>query len=334
MINIGIIGAANIAEAFARGVAPSDKVKVVAIASRDIKKAQQFATEFNIEKQFGDYQELLDDDSIDAVYIPLPNSLHAEWAIRAARAKKHILCEKPIAITVTEVRAMYDAAQQNNVVLMEGFPYLSQPQTIEVLTLIKKGEIGEVKNIYADFGFTISGDQKNIRMNPALGGGCMWDAGIYPVSMIQAITGELPVAVFATGTFNGDGIDTAMSATLQYENGIIASLYTNFFASYHRYVRVIGSRGTISCGYANHTNANFSSIEISGEPRPDEPRTFHVPFGDGFLFESETFYNRIKKEDARDQQQYLKQSEQNISVTLEILANARRLKKPLGTTNK
>src|SRR3954454_13702139 len=127
-LRIGILGAANIARAFTAACAPSQEVTVAAVASRGLDKAEAFAREVNIPRALGSYDDLLTDPDIDAVYVPLPNSMHAEWAIRAAEAGKHVLCEKPLALTASEARAMFNIAQAHKVKLREGYPYMAQAQ--------------------------------------------------------------------------------------------------------------------------------------------------------------------------------------------------------------
>lgn len=294
MLKIGIIGTANIAHSFTDAVQQSPNIKITAIASRNAESALAFKQKYNLEKSYASYQELLDDDDIDAVYIPLPNTLHAEWVIKAANAKKHILCEKPIAVSVQDVRDMYNAAAINNVLLMEAFPYRHQPQTIEMLNRIKNHEIGEVKQIYADFGFTIDDIENNIRLKPELGGGSVWDAGAYPVSIIRAITNAKPAEVFAFGQVNENQLDLSVSAMLRYQNGVVAQLNCSFCAAPHRIVRVIGSKGIISCGYNNLTKPHTAFIELKkGLDWNYELERIPVPHGSGFLFEAESFYSNV-----------------------------------------
>jgi len=171
-LRIGILGAANIARSFVAGVKPSERVTVSAVASRDAEKARAFAREFSVARHFGSYETLLADREIDAVYIPLPNSLHAEWSIRAAGAGKHVLCEKPLSATAGEARAMFDAARRHGVHLVEGYPYRAQPQTLKLRELLDAGVIGEVRLIQASFGFTL-GAGENIRLSPQLAGGAL-----------------------------------------------------------------------------------------------------------------------------------------------------------------
>jgi xylose dehydrogenase (NAD/NADP) len=320
MLKIGIMGTANVSRSFTEVLKDSATIKITAIASRSLEKATAFATEFGIQKAYASYEELLEDPEIEAVYIPLPNTLHAEWVIKAAQAKKHILCEKPIALTVEDVKAMYEEAIRNHVFLMEGFPYKFQPQTILMLQMIKEGAIGEVAQIYADFGFTVDNAESNIRLNPEFGGGVMWDAGAYPVSIIREITGENPKEIVAFGSFNDQGLDTSVSSMLRFENGITAQLNCNFNAAPHRYVRVIGSNGIITAGYNNITKPNTAYIEVKkGLDWNYELEKIEVPSGSGLFFEAESFANYCINYDSEKQIMLMQQSVDNTATILNIL---------------
>ncbi|MTD69159.1 gfo/Idh/MocA family oxidoreductase [Flavobacterium sp. LC2016-13] len=320
MLKMGIMSTANVSRSFIEVLKGSSTIKITAVASRNLEKAQSFAEEFDIEKAYASYQELLDDPQLDAVYIPLPNSMHAEWVVKAAKAKKHILCEKPIALTVEDVKKMYEEAIKNNVFLMEGFPYKFQPQTILMLKMIQDGEIGEISQIYADFGFTVDDAENNIRLKPELGGGVMWDAGAYPVSIIRAITGQNPNEIIAFGKFNDQDLDTAVAAMLRFENGITAQLNCNFDAAPHRYVRVIGSKGIIAAGYNNMTKPNTAFIEIKkGLDWNYELEKIEVPFGSGLFFEAEAFADHIQNYTKEKQVLMMNESIDNTSTILNIL---------------
>lgn len=317
---MGIMSTANVSRSFIEVLKESSTIKISAVASRNLEKAKSFAEEFGIERAYASYQELLDDPRLDAVYIPLPNSMHAEWVIKAAKAKKHILCEKPIALTVEDVKEMYNQAINSNVVLMEGFPYKFQPQTISMLKMIQDGAIGEISQIYADFGFTVDDAENNIRLKPELGGGVMWDAGAYPVSIIRAITGKRPSEVIAFGKFNDLDLDTSVSAMFRFENGITAQLNCNFNVAPHRYVRVIGSKGIITAGYNNITKPNTAFIEIKkGLDWNYELEKIEVPYGVGMLFEAEAFADHIQNYTKERQILAMNESIDNTSTILNIL---------------
>lgn len=324
MLRLGIISTANIAQGFTEAVQQSANIRITAIASRGAENSSAFQQKFNIEKAYASYQELLDDKDIDAVYIPLPNTMHAEWVIKAAKAKKHILCEKPIAVAVEDVKEMYNQAAINDVFLMEAFPYRYQPQTIAMLNSIKNGEIGVVRQIYADFGFTITDLETNIRMKPELGGGAAWDAAVYPVSVIRAITGSKPVDVSAYGQFNDHQLDLSMSAILRHEDGIIAQLNCSFATAPHRMVRVIGSEGIISCGYNNLTTPETAFIELKrGIDWNYQMEKISVPYGSGYLFEAEAFYANVSNLKHTYRGTSEEESVDNTETVLEILKSAK-----------
>lgn len=178
-LRIGVLGAANIAKQFIRDTRPSGQVQVVCVASRTADKAAAFAAEHGVARSHGSYEALLADPEVDAIYLPLPNSLHAEWAVKAAQARKHVLCEKPLALNRAEAERMFTAARDAGVILLESYPFWFQPQTGRMVELLMSGAIGTVRSVQACFGFTLSNPNGNIRLNPELGGGALLDAGSY-----------------------------------------------------------------------------------------------------------------------------------------------------------
>ena len=157
------------------------------------------------------YEALLHDPEIDAIYVPLPNNLHAAWSIRAADAGKHVLCEKPLAATAAEARAVFEAARANGVYVVEAYPYRAQPQTLKMQELLTADAIGKLQLIQASFGFPLT-DVANIRMNPTLAGGALMDAGSYPVSLVRTVAGTKPTRVFAISRWAESGVDLTTMA--------------------------------------------------------------------------------------------------------------------------
>jgi len=257
-LRFGILGTARIARSFVQGLRPSRRVIVSAVASRDSDKARAFAKDLEIARHFGSYEALLADPDIDAVYVPLPNSLHAEWSIAAVRAGKHVLCEKPLAATAGEARAMFDAARRHGVHLVEGYPYRAQPQTLKLRELLGGGIIGDVRLIQATFGFTL-GAGDNIRLDPRLGGGALMDVGVYPVSLAQMIAGTRPTRVHAVAHWAG-GIDRTLVATLQFASGLLAQINCSFDTAPHRQALIAGSKGVIETTYMNHTSSAQQAV--------------------------------------------------------------------------
>lgn len=244
----GILGCANIArKAVIPGIKTAANSKLEAVASRSGQKAEDFAAEFEAEKHYDSYQKLLADPLIDAVYIPLPNSLHLEWTLKAAAAGKHILCEKPLAgKNEKEAEQMLAAAKENGVKLMEAFMYRFQPFVIELKKDIEEGIIGQLKEIQANFAFDISDRKNEIRLNPDLEGGALNDIGCYTVNISRYLMGEMPTKVvnfFEKKT--AAGVDLSGSGTLFFEGGRFASLYYSLNSYPEKDLVLIGSKGVI-----------------------------------------------------------------------------------------
>jgi predicted dehydrogenase len=232
-LRLGILGAANIARHFIAGLQGSAKVKVVAVASRDLARAEAFAARAQVPRALEGYDALLADREVEAIYNPLPNSLHAEWSIRALEAGKHVLCEKPLAVTAAEAEAMFAAAAGAGRLLFEAFPYRSQPQTHALARIIGSGEIGRPRAIQAAFGFPVA-NPANIRLDPALGGGALLDAGSYAVSLIRLLAGEAPRRVSAFARWTERGVDSSLIANLEFPGGLVAQAACSFGTGIYR----------------------------------------------------------------------------------------------------
>ncbi len=302
-LRFGILGCANIARAFVHDVASSPLVQVVAVASRDARKAAAFAADFKLPRHHGSYQALLDDPELDAIYLPLPNSLHAEWAIRAAEAGKHVLCEKPMALDRAEAQAMFDAAQHHGVMLLEAFPYWFQPQTGDLLRLLADGAIGQVRSVQASFGFMLPNPAGNIRMDPQLGGGALLDAGSYPLSLIRLVMGCAPQQVWGHARWADSGVDIATAATLRYADGRMAQLSCAMDGGGHRQALIVGTDGVLETEYLNHTAARVgdnaqgylpSQMRLRRGPGMRTPfEAVSSPVGSGFRFAAEAFAAKV-----------------------------------------
>ena len=189
-LNWGIISTGAIAHTFARGVGNSQTGKLAAVGSREKDKAEKFGDEFDIPNRHGSYEELLADDSVQAVYIATPHPQHLEWIVKAAEAGKHILCEKPLTMNAAEAAVALEAARANDVFLMEAFMYRCHPQTARVQEIIRSGEIGDVHFIAASFSFNAGFDENSRLFNNALGGGGILDVGGYTASMARVLAGR------------------------------------------------------------------------------------------------------------------------------------------------
>jgi D-xylose 1-dehydrogenase (NADP+, D-xylono-1,5-lactone-forming) len=293
-LNIGILGAAKIARLFVDAVRPSRKVAVTAVASRDVERARTFAREFGIGSVHPTYEALLNDPSIDAIYNPLPNNLHAEWSIRAAQAGKHVLCEKPLAASSAQARAMFDAARRNGVYLVEAYPYQAQPQTLKTRELVKAGAIGRLRLIQASFGFLL-GDVSNIRMDPALAGGALMDAGSYPVSLVRTLACERPLRVQAMAQWAASGVDLTLVGSIEFASGLLAQVSCSFASARHRRALIVGDAGSIETTYFNDTSAALAPVvELRRGGALDVPpeRIDTAPIN-GFLAEADSFHDLV-----------------------------------------
>jgi D-xylose 1-dehydrogenase (NADP+, D-xylono-1,5-lactone-forming) len=289
-LQIGILGAARIARLFVAGVRPSRSVAVRAVAARDVERARGFARELQIPHVHPTYEALLADPAIDAVYNPLPNSLHAEWSIRAMEAGKHVLCEKPLAASAAEARAMFEAARRNKVYLVEAYPYRAQPVTQKLRELLAAGAIGRLQMIQAYIGFSIA-NPADIRFDAALAGGSLMDGGSYPVSLVRMVAGARPLRVQATARWAASGVDRAMLASLDFADGLLAQVCCSFSTAAHRHAVIGGDAGAIETQFYNHTSAALpAKLEVKRGTSWEAAReTIECAQTDGFLAEAESF---------------------------------------------
>ena len=322
-LRLGILSTAHIARAFVAGVATAPGVAVVAVASRDPARAAAFAAAHAIPRAVG-YDALLADDDLDAIYNPLPNALHAPWTIAALRAGKHVLCEKPLALGLAEAEAMFAAADAHGRVLLEAFPYHFQPQTLEIERRIRAGELGDIALVTAMFGFTMA-DPSNVRLDAALGGGALLDAGCYPVSLARQVFGARPAEVHAIARLAG-GVDRTLAATLVYPGGGIAQVSCSFATAVHRRAIIAGSAGVIETDYHNHTAREaaptFRLRRGADWQAPAEQ--IAVPRADGFACEVAAFARFVAGDDPAELAARRQASLDNAWTLAAIAAAARR----------
>lgn len=222
-VNWGVLGTAGIAKGCTiPGMQLAENCNLYAVAGRSLEKAEQFKNEFGFEKAYGDYDSLLSDDSIQAVYIPLPNELHYEWVMKAIDAGKNVLCEKPLAPTKKQVEELFEAANKKGVVLMEAFAYLHTPYIAALKSELDAKTIGDVTYIETAF-LTSDYDISNIRMRRETYGGSLYDLGCYCTSIITWLLGKAPKSVMAFAEFSDEKIDKFASAMLKYDDGIRAA---------------------------------------------------------------------------------------------------------------
>ncbi|MCC7408688.1 MAG: aldo/keto reductase [Phycisphaeraceae bacterium] len=254
----GILGAGNIAKAYAMGLSKSQTGRLVAVGSRSMDKAKPFAQEFGAERAHGSYEDLLADPKVQAVYICTPHPMHPQWAIRAAEAGKHILCEKPVGLNHAQAMAMIEAAREHDVFFMEAFMYRCHPQTARLLEILRAGTIGQVQMIQATFSFRAGDNPESRLMNNKLGGGGILDVGCYCTSMSRLVAGAAwgrpfvePTQVVSAGHIGKTHVDEYAAAVLKFQappgqsGEIIAQVATGVRLNQDNSVRIYGTDGSI-----------------------------------------------------------------------------------------
>ncbi len=249
----GILSTGHIAGVFARGVKASQTGQLVAVGSRSQASADRFAREFGIPRAHESYEALLADSEVQAVYISPPHPFHAEWAIRAAEAGKHILCEKPLTVNLADARRVVGSARAHRVLLMEAFMYRCHPQTAKLVELVKAGALGRVGLVQATFSFFNDFDPNSRMWSRELGGGGILDVGCYPVSLARLVAGAMegqpfadPVSVLAAGQLHPQtGVDVYAAATLRFAGGMVAQVACGIGLQQDNSVRVYGSGGWV-----------------------------------------------------------------------------------------
>jgi predicted dehydrogenase len=243
-LRLGFLTTARIGDAILDGARRIDLVDVVAVASRDLGRAEAYARERGIEHAHGSYEALLADPGVDAVYMALPAALHVEWAVRALEAGKHVLAEKPFSRDPGAVEKAFDAAERGGLVLMEGFMYRHQPQAKRLRELVDAGAIGDLRLVRSQFSFTLDRPD-DVRWQRELGGGSLLDVGAYCVNVTRLVAGE-PEAVFAEQVLNQPGgVDVRFAATLRFPGDVVAHFDCGFDLPLRHELEVVGSDGML-----------------------------------------------------------------------------------------
>jgi predicted dehydrogenase len=313
MLNWGVMGAGGIAYVFCNGMRFTDTGRILAVASRTQERIDRLATDFEIPRRYNDYAELLTDDDIDAVYIATIHPLHAEWAIKCAEARKHLLVEKPISMNHAETAAMVDAARENDVFLMEAFMYRCHPQIAKMVDLIQDGTIGNVQAIRATFGYRSGFNPQSRLYNREMGGGGILDIGCYTASMTRKLAGAAenklflnPVEIKGNGKIGPTGVDHIAAATLKFENGIIGEIIAAVECSVGSSVFIYGTEGSITipspwlpsslCRQAREPlplDTTFPSTKIIVDAHQRQEEIMIDVDRDLFTYEADTVANHI-----------------------------------------
>ncbi len=282
-MRLGLLSTARINDAILGGAKDTDRVDVVAVASRDAARAEAYAGEHGLERSHGSYEALLADDEIDGVYISLPNRLHHEWTLAALDAGKHVLCEKPYSRRPAEVEEAYDRAGSAGLVLMEAFMYRHQPQTAAVKALVEDGALGRVRLVKAAFRFVLP-TLDDIRASTELDGGSLMDVGCYCVSGSRLLAGE-PEHVRGEQVLGPSGIDMSFHGTMRFPGDVVAQFDCSFALPSYQRLEVEGEDGGLVVESPWRTDWPGDVLLR----RDDEVERIDVPGGDAYRFELENF---------------------------------------------
>ncbi len=291
----GVLGTARIADAVVKGIKYSANSTLVAIASRDLETARDWAAPRDVPNSFGSYEEMLSSDLIDAVYIPLPNGLHKEWSIKAAEQGKHVLCEKPISTGAQDVEELIAAAQKNNVKIMEAFMYRFHPQTAQTLRMVADGRVGDLRIIRATFDFRLK-RPNDVRWSKELGGGALLDVGSYCVNMSNLVAGALPISVTASAVWAPSGVDMSLIGTLEYPDNLLASIDCSFQVgtAMQQRLSISGTEGLISVHRPFSRDADeTTTIVLDKSDNTSLPEEISIPAANQYQLMVEHFADAV-----------------------------------------
>lgn len=313
----GLLSTARINSAVIPPIRLSQRSELVGVASRDQAKADTYAREHGIERAYGTYEAMLADPAINVIYNPLPNHLHAEWTIKAAEAGKHVLCEKPLALSLADIDRMMAAARANNVVVAEAFMYKHHPQTLKVLELLKNKPIGDLLVIKGAFTFDLSPRPSDIRWMPDMGGGSIWDVGCYPISFTRLIAQAEPIEVFGWQTTSPSGVDEVFVGQMRFANGLLAQFESGFRSPYRTWMEVVGTRGSLYVA-SPFKPADRAFITLNYGDRSEQ-----IEVNAGHLYQGEIADMEGAVLDGKPQRIPLEDSRNNVALILACLESAR-----------
>lgn len=316
ILNWGLLSTARINLALIPPLQVSKRNKLLAVGSRSQETANAYAKEKKIPRAYGSYEALLADPEIDVIYNPLPNHLHAAWTIKAVEAGKHVLCEKPLALTVDEVDAIKSAAQKHGRVVAEAFMYRHHPQTLKVQELVRSGSLGTLELIRGSFSFVLA-REGDVRLNPEMGGGSIWDVGCYPISYARTVAGESPFEVFGWQVTGSTGIDETFVGQMRFKDDVIAQFDSSFVIPFHSFMEVVGSEGTLNIPKPFKPDVNEKIYLIRGE----KIETVKVKGQELYLGEVEDMADAVLL--GREPRVSLDDSRANVAVISALLESAR-----------
>lgn len=316
ILNWGLLSTARINRALIAPLQVSKRNELLAIASRSQETANAYAKEQKIPRAYGSYESLLADPDIDVIYNPLPNHLHAEWTIKAVEAGKHVLCEKPLALSVDEVDAIHTAARRHGRVVAEAFMYRHHPQTLKVQEIVKSGSLGVLKLIRGSFSFVLT-RENDVRLNPKWGGGSIWDVGCYPISYARMVAGENPLEVFGWQVEGPTGIDETFVGQMRFGSGVHAQFDCSFAIPFHAFMEIVGSEGTLNIPHPFKPGEN-ETIYLT---RNEKTETIKIRGQELYLGEVEDMADAVSL--GHDPHISLDDSRGNVAVICALLESSR-----------
>lgn len=240
----GLLGTAHINRRLIPAMRAARRSTVAAVASRDPERAAAYAREWQIPDIHGSYESLLHDNNVDVVYIPLPNALHVEWTLRALDAGKHVLCEKPLALTAEDVDRVAAVARDRQRLVAEAFMYRHEPLAARLLELVRDDTIGVLRTVSSGFTFA-QNRNPDVRLDSTLGGGSLWDIGCYAANIVRLVARAEPVEAFGWATWGPTGVDESFSGLLRFPAGVVGHVHSGFRAAYRTWLEVAGSDGVL-----------------------------------------------------------------------------------------
>ena len=321
-IRWGLLSTANINRRLIPAIRASRRGELAAVASRDKARVDAYAAQWEIPQAFASYEALLQSDAIDAVYISLPNHLHAEWAIYAMRQGKHVLCEKPFALTLAEVDEMTAVSQQTGLVLAEAFMYRHHPQTKIAGEWVRNGRLGDIILVRSTFQFPLE-NPENVRLVPEYGGGSLWDVGVYPVSFAQFIMGGAPTWVLGDQWLGRANVEESFSGQMHYGpggSGQAAQISSAFRAPFYTWAEVLGTKGRLTLNRP-FTGLDKDTRQLLFHHPDDSVEAVPVPKKALYLGEVEDMHAAIL--DGRSPYLSLTETRQHVQTVLALYESAR-----------
>jgi xylose dehydrogenase (NAD/NADP) len=291
-VRLGIVSTAGINRHLIPPAKASALIDLVAVASRDDRRARDYAEQWKIGSFYGSYDALLADSGVEAVYISLPNHQHVPWTLRALEAGKHVLCEKPLTRRPAEVESVWGLAESRGLVVCEAFMWRHIPQTKRFAELVAGGVIGELQFVRSLFSFAMSDPATNVRMKRELDGGSLMDIGTYCVSGIRLLAGE-PEAVYGEQVLGAGGVDVRFSGLMRYESGVRGLFYSSFESPSRKELEAVGSEGVLRLRDPWH--AWRAGIELQRDEEAGS-ELIEVENGDCYQLELEDFARAIRGE--------------------------------------